>query len=179
MQQVKQWAVVAMVLALGGCSNAAETFGFGRHAPDEFAVVDRAPLSLPPNYDLRPPRPGAERPQEVKMPERASQALFGQTELDSASSVSSSEQALLAITNAGQAPEDIRDKIDRESTQKVVGNRHLVDELLWWSGNRDDSTIVDAKAEAERIRKAKEEGTSVTKGATPVIEKNKSGWLGL
>ena len=33
--------------------------------PDEFAVVTRAPLSLPPDYGLRPPRPGAARPNEA------------------------------------------------------------------------------------------------------------------
>ena len=33
--------------------------------PDEFAVVTRAPLSMPPDYGLRPPRPGAARPNET------------------------------------------------------------------------------------------------------------------
>ena len=33
-----------------------------KRAPDEFAVVRRAPLIVPPDFDLRPPDPGAPRP---------------------------------------------------------------------------------------------------------------------
>ena len=46
-------------LALSGCSDAKEQLGLTRSAPDEFAVVKRAPLAMPPDYTLRPPRPGA------------------------------------------------------------------------------------------------------------------------
>ena len=34
----------------------------GKRSPDEFAVVRRAPLILPPDYGLRPPRPGETGP---------------------------------------------------------------------------------------------------------------------
>lgn len=39
--------------------------GSRRSGPDEFGVVARAPLSQPPDYALRPPRTGAQRPNEV------------------------------------------------------------------------------------------------------------------
>ena len=41
------------------------TFGLNKRAPDEFAVPTRAPLSLPPDYSLRPPEPGAPRPNQT------------------------------------------------------------------------------------------------------------------
>ena len=37
----------------------------GHAAPDEFAVQRRAPLVIPPDFALNPPRPGAPRPQEA------------------------------------------------------------------------------------------------------------------
>lgn len=62
---------------LAGCSEARQAMGLGKRAPDEFTVVKRAPLSLPPQYTLRPPQPGAPRPQEPSPTEQARQQVLG------------------------------------------------------------------------------------------------------
>ena len=49
--------------------------GLDQTGPDEFAVESRAPLTIPPDFDLRPPQPGAPRPQEVTAAERARKAI--------------------------------------------------------------------------------------------------------
>ena len=50
----------ATIAGLSGCGDrSGNILGFEKSAPDEFAVVKRAPLTLPPEYGLRPPRPGA------------------------------------------------------------------------------------------------------------------------
>ena len=187
MQQVRHWAIAALVLVLAGCEGTAESLGLGRNPPDEFAVVERPPLSLPPDYELRPPRPGAPRPQDVKMPERASKTLFGSSAGNGTFlagetgtlEASDSEKALMTAAATTKADPNIRDVIDREASQKVTGSRHLVDEILWWRDPASAATTVDAEAEAKRIKEAKEKGDSVNTGATPIIEKSKSGWLGL
>src|SRR5690554_5294054 len=46
-------------------------------AAGEFTVVKRAPLSLPPEYALRPPEPGAPRPQEPSPTAQARQQVLG------------------------------------------------------------------------------------------------------
>src|SRR5689334_7871027 len=46
-------------LALGGCGGVRQTLGLVRNSPDEFAVVAKPPLTLPPDFGLRPPVPGA------------------------------------------------------------------------------------------------------------------------
>lgn len=46
-------AVVA-ALALSACDSTKESLGLSPKAPDEFMVVPRAPLSLPPEYDFNP-----------------------------------------------------------------------------------------------------------------------------
>jgi len=48
-----------------------------KRAPDEFAVVRRAPLIVPPDYDLRPPDPGAPRPNIGTTSDQARVALTG------------------------------------------------------------------------------------------------------
>src|SRR6202012_1402778 len=72
------------LILLGGCNGdkIARTFGLTRDAPDEFTVTTRAPLSIPPDYTLRPPRPGAPRPQEQSERQQAEEALVPQTALN-------------------------------------------------------------------------------------------------
>ncbi|NNG06084.1 MAG: DUF3035 domain-containing protein, partial [Inquilinus sp.] len=53
-----------LALLLPGCADMRALMGMERKTPDEFAVVARAPLTLPPSFDLPPPAPGAPRPQE-------------------------------------------------------------------------------------------------------------------
>jgi hypothetical protein len=52
-------ALAVTAAALAGCSGGVqESLGLKKKAPDEFAVVRNAPLSLPPNFNLRPPKKG-------------------------------------------------------------------------------------------------------------------------
>jgi hypothetical protein len=165
---------------LSACGGVREDLGLGRNPPDEFAVVERPPLSMPPDYGLRPPRPGAERPQNVDMSQEASEALFNGNLPASGGNVSDGEKALLAAAGTTHADPNIRETVDREAAQKVVASPHLVDRLL--NGGGDDQkplTTVDAEAEAARIKNAQATNQSITLGATPVIEKQESGWLGL
>jgi len=43
--------------------------------PDEFAVESRAPLTMPPDFNLRPPQPGALGPQEKTSDQQARQVI--------------------------------------------------------------------------------------------------------
>jgi hypothetical protein len=49
----------------------------GQAGPDEFAVARRAPLVIPPDFALVPPKPGAPRPQEADSSTQALSAMFG------------------------------------------------------------------------------------------------------
>jgi len=63
----KTTAFLSLALAvalLSGCETGRKVFSGDKTAPDEFAVYSRPPLSLPPDYKLRPPAPGTVRPQE-------------------------------------------------------------------------------------------------------------------
>ncbi len=176
-----------VLVALSACSDIRDDLGLGRDAPDEFAVVDRPPLSLPPDFNLRPPQPGAPRPQDVNTTLHASDILFGpntnpvsKTEAgEAASGASDSEKAVLASSGAAHADPDIRLIVDREASEKIVSSHAFVDELLWWKETPSNSTTVDAAAEAARIKEAKDKGEPINTGATPIIERQKSGWLGL
>src|SRR3546814_14934360 len=66
-------------LLLAGCSDLRRTFGMDKSGgPDEFAVVSRAPLTVPPDFGLRPPRPGERRPNHVTPREASRSTILGQ-----------------------------------------------------------------------------------------------------
>ena len=68
-----------MALAvLGGCARRASGGVMaGRSGLDEYAVSRRAPLTVPPDFALVPPKPGAPRPQEADTSTQALNAMFG------------------------------------------------------------------------------------------------------
>lgn len=62
-------------LVMSGCTDMKRAIGLEKTSPDEFAVESRAPLEMPPDFDLRPPQPGASRPQEKSSDKLAKQAI--------------------------------------------------------------------------------------------------------
>jgi len=64
-------AFVLVGLTLTACEDFKKAVGIEHTSPDEFAVESRAPLTIPPDFDLRPPAPGAPRPQEVSSTNKA------------------------------------------------------------------------------------------------------------
>jgi len=60
---------------LSGCTNFRQAIGIEPTSPDEFAVESRAPLTIPPDFQLRPPQPGASRPQETNVADKAQRVV--------------------------------------------------------------------------------------------------------
>jgi len=160
-----------LAFGLTGCGNAKEQLGLERNPPDEFKVLKRAPLELPPNYALRPPKPGAPRPQEQEPSLQARSTVFG-GEATIAAEPTSGEDFLLQEAGATNVQPDIRDTLDAETKELRDYNKPTAQKLLGAFGNDDQpsATIVDAPAEAERLRGNAEDGKPVTEGDTPSIE---------
>jgi Protein of unknown function (DUF3035) len=68
--------VLLIATALSACGSNRGVFA-GRSGPDALAVARAAPLVVPPDFALRPPVPGAPRPQEADSSTLALQAMFG------------------------------------------------------------------------------------------------------
>ena len=172
-------AMSVAILALVGCGSLKEDLGLGRNPPDEFAVADRPPLSLPPDFTLRPPVPGAPRPQDVDLTQHASDTLFNKAGNVEDRALSGVEKSLLAEAGVDKAAPDIRMTITREAAEKVAVSDHLVQELLWWKRDVSPAVTVDAGGESARIKAAKDKGERLNTTPTPTIERDKGGWLGL
>src|SRR5215510_14409032 len=63
-QTVSIVAVAAFAVGMAGCTSFKQSLGAGKTGPDETAIVTRAPLVVPATFDLKPPQPGVDRPQD-------------------------------------------------------------------------------------------------------------------
>lgn len=172
---------ILAIFTLSACEGAREAIGIGKQSPDEFAVVTRAPLSMPPDFGLRPPRPGVERPQEATVKEAARDLIIksggGPATGQKSSDVSKGESALLARAGATNPDPAIRRTINRESSILATENDSFADRLIFWQENPPPGTLVDAAAEQKRLRENAGLGDAPTKGRTPKIVRKHKGWF--
>ncbi|WP_308911423.1 DUF3035 domain-containing protein [Pseudokordiimonas caeni] len=119
--------------------------GDGKLSPDEFEVVDRAPLVIPPESELRPPRPGEPRAQEIDPGRQAYEALFPGATLTPQPPKSSGELSLLRRIDGGDP--DIRSNVAQKNLD-VVKKRLLLADLL----EADDRTYRPDNVTVERVQ---------------------------
>jgi len=153
-----------------GCSSLKSELGLDRHTPDEFTVMQRAPLEIPSDLTALPkPQPGMPRPQDITAKQLAEQAIRGDV-APTQQAPSAAESTLMKKAGAGAIDADIRQKITAESKEQGEDKRPVVKRLLGIGSNQTNSKAVDAEAEAKRIQDAKKAGKPITEGETPSIE---------
>jgi hypothetical protein len=165
--------LLAAATGLSGCGETRQAFGLDRTVPDEFAVVPRAPLSMPPDFNLRPPAPGAPRPQEMAARERARQVVTGQAEgsAEAVDPLTEGESALLARAGADEIEPDIRRVVNEESAALLEADDSFVDRLMFWQNQAPPGTVVDPRAEAQRLATSAAMGEPLSAGEVPTIER--------
>lgn len=182
-------AIFIAVVMVGGCEDVESVFSPPKNSPDEFAVYSRAPLSLPPNYALRPPVPGATRPQDVVPRKEAKEAIMGQrgdganisgaaaTPSASANFVAGSPGVMALLRDAGglDADPNIRATINQETSIFTDQGVLFADKLLFWRKQKEKGVALDPDAEARRIRNAKAMGRPITdhNPPPPTIQRSK------
>ncbi|MES2835801.1 MAG: DUF3035 domain-containing protein [Pseudomonadota bacterium] len=152
--------VAASTLSLGACAGMRESIGLTKVTPDEFLTVSTAPLSIPPEYGLRPPAPGQPRAEDLAPEAAARQILLGQRQ---AVTRTEGEQALVVAAGADRADPLARYVIDREVGDLAHKDPSWADRIMFWR-NDDASTQtpavvttaegdvpVDAQAEYQRL----------------------------
>lgn len=156
--------------ALQACGNESvmRTMGLTRDAPDEFRVTTRAPLSMPADFDLPPPRPGASRPQELTERQQAEQALVPALALETpTNAVPTPGQEALVAAAGPQASADIRTQVEIDANRDA-DQRSFVQRMMFWQSQPDRSVVVDPAREAQRLRGNAALGSDTRTGNTAV-----------
>ena len=167
--------LVVGALALAACSNARTTLGIDPAPPDEFTVVSKAPLTIPPDFNLRPPKPGATRPQEQNPKIRAQAALVGNAKPAASALTTPGETALLQVARVQDINPNIRQVLNRESTQLAERDSGFVDRLLERTGltlAQNGDGVVNAAEEERRLRQeSSAANTSASDQEVPIIRR--------
>lgn len=184
-------ALAGLAIALCGCQSIREAAGITKQTPDEFAVVTKAPLVIPPDFTLRPPKPGAVPTNQTSPTGAAEAALYNDdSNPDSiAGNYSQVEKSLLAQTGAANADHSIRQQIAADEQSMQPSDQSFTDKVLFGGPADTSDKPVDADAESQKATDAKTGTPTATPAtATPdakpddsaTIKKDSSsgGWLG-
>jgi len=160
--------LLAGMLVLSACSGGANAINGRKTSPDEFEVVIRPPLTLPPNFSLRP---GDVNDEEI------ASGQVSNTQIDNSAITQS--RALLTTSSADasnfdelfgtdQAIENIRAIVDEETLGIQLDSRIPLEQLF--GGKPEVGPDLNAEAEAFRIRQAIKDGQPLNLTPTPGID---------
>ena len=135
----KAWiglVAIGAALALVGCSSSAsQPLGRTAGSPGESLPLAHAPLTLPPDYSLRPgaaPSQGSPPAEQAQTPLGASNGGTGLAAGDTESGQAQSPGEVALLQNAGAAGIDpgVRAQIDSESAAQVERDPDLISRLV-------------------------------------------------
>jgi len=186
-------ALACLALGLAGCESTKEMLGLTKRSPDEFQVVSRAPLSMPPDYSLRPPTPGAPRPQEGTVQQQAQGIITGYSgrntttlapdqipsvgEGEQTTAESAGESAFLQSAGMTGVDPNIRKLVDQETAADEESSKSVLDSLIFWRKPEPYGTVVDPVAEQKRLQQNQALGQPTDTGDTPIIVRKQKGLL--
>ena len=103
--------------------------------PDEFRVVKKAPLTVPPEYSLRPPELGTVRPREVSSEQAEQVFAFG---TDIGKDASAVEREMVLRAGAIAVSPIIRQVIDYDESGLLRKGGAFSDQVNAYSGNEEE-----------------------------------------
>jgi hypothetical protein len=161
-------ATLALLAACNG-KTVQETIGLQRPAPDEYRVVSRPPLSVPPDFTLRPPQPGdVTRSIEAKPADSIAQSLVlgnGGAAAPSASvpdtavkpvevspAASPSDAQFLSSAGAAKADPNIREKLFNDKTTGKLDKKSSWYKKFTFTSDDKKDNVIDPTKEAKRLK---------------------------
>ena len=152
---------MALLIGLAGCSNFRRAVGSEKSSPDEFEVVVRPPLSLPPGF--------TDRPEDILAKDKKATGVDAETNANAVLGVGESAPGdFEQLFDFSNVPDDIRAKVDAETYGIQIENRLPLQQLF--GGLPDIGPVLDKMAEDARLRKARQDGRLPTDEATLALD---------
>ena len=143
-------------LFLFSCTGVKEKIGIINKSPDEFQVYEKKPLSVPPNFELRPPIDG----DKIATDSKDENIIFNE-EVNTNESLTIEDEVLLISIGDKDSDKDIREVINNENLIREI-DKPLLDKILDFDPiievNKEENNELDPNLEKERINQLKEEG---------------------
>jgi Protein of unknown function (DUF3035) len=134
-------ACLTGAVLLSGCSDFKQLMGIDPTMPDEFAVESRAPLTIPPDFNLRPPEPGAPRPQEESSEKQAEQIIE-----QAGPGAPGKQESDLRLRSAENGLPNIGGNSQTPDPSGMVGSQSLSNKLLDYGDTGNAGATLDKRA---------------------------------
>ena len=172
---------IGCLMVLSACQSTKRALGLEKTVPDEFAVASPTPLVIPPDFSLRPPAPGTDRPQQLSASQQARMALVGRAKLQDYMNrgLTKGEATLLGRAGSDVVPPNIRETLDKEVSTFAAEERGFTDRLVFWRQEGPGGTAIDPAGEMKRLGQNAAAGKKPSEGPIPIITKGGRGVLGV
>ena len=160
----------AAALLLSGCQSASRALGLTSSAPNEFNILTKAPLVVPPEYNLRPPAVGESSALDNYSQASARRALLG--DIDEAEPTRG-EIVLMAKAGVGQADPEVRLAVDGQNSVEKKSDSYT-DRVLGWENGQfipRNGEVLDPETEQRRLQAVQ----SATGGGEVTISRRPGG----
>jgi hypothetical protein len=149
----------AAPLLLAGCDSLRDAAGLTKKPLDEFAVTTKAPLVIPPDFNLRPPSPGAAPTNQQDPTVSAQMALFNSSDPQTVANnmtgnFTPAEKLLLANAGAQNADPGIRSRLQSDQRAMQAADPGFTDRVL----GRAATPVTDAPVNVPSKGAPKESG---------------------
>ncbi len=163
--------MVGSATFLSGCSGLGKSLGFSKNPPDEFKVVRRAPLTLPPKFSLTPPKKKDPTRPRKEMAESAHSIMIDkqgegdlekvfitkeEREIKTKSSGASAHvlvsEAKRALPERGDRTHNIRHTVDEEAGIYKPDDKTLVESIMFWDKGSKSGDIIDPEEERKSYK---------------------------
>ena len=127
--------LVAGLGLLSACDSLREEAGLTKQSPDEFAVTTKAPLIIPPDFNLHPPSPGAAPLNQTDPTSSAELAMFNNSDPATVAaqmqgSYSPGEKMLLANAGIQNSDPTIRAELQSDEKNMQGADASFTDRIL-------------------------------------------------
>ena len=164
-----------LLFLLTCCADSQNAFRMSAESPDEFAVIRKEPLTLPPDFNLRPPGEDQTSRTSKFSSEKAKSTIVsieasGSSREIKKMVISKGEEAFLQQSGVKLHNSSIRKILQEENTQIATFSNDFIDRLVSRvTGTRNNDNVLKPGVEQKRIQaKLSVDGTGV-QGQEPVI----------
>ena len=168
-------AIALCAVTLMGCESLRNAAGLQKKSPDEFAVTTKAPLVIPPDFNLRPPMPGAP-PSNTRDPStNAELALFSNADPQTVANgmrgnYSMAEKLLMANAGVQNSDASIRTQLKSDTRAIQGADQSFTDRVLGTKASPNTGQPINADAEVERRNRTTQQRAQPAK-------KQSGGWF--
>ena len=122
--------LLCLTLTVSACGGGlSDAFAYKKNPPDEFAILKKQPLIIPPDYSLKPPNETGSKIARASTRVEAEQILTGR-EVDINEIASDGEREILDRVGSNPSQNNVRAKIQNDGNNVISKDKAVTEKLI-------------------------------------------------